>query len=101
MLLNDALIAYIFGLYSSVILSSDAFCERLLTDATEIREGQKSERPPFKKIMKRVQKMKRGSARLARNGLPEAPPLLSVGSRGRGPKTLQALFAFVKIRPLL
>jgi hypothetical protein len=58
MLLDDALNAYIFGLYSSVILSSDSFCERLLTDAVEIRGDRKAARRGFQTVLKRVREMK-------------------------------------------
>jgi hypothetical protein len=51
-LLDDALKAYIFGLYARVILSSIAFCERLLTDAVEIRGDLKSARRGFAEIIK-------------------------------------------------
>jgi hypothetical protein len=56
MLLDDALMAYIFGLYAGVILSSIAFCERLLTDAVEIRGDLKSARKGFGEIIKSARK---------------------------------------------
>jgi len=55
-LLDDALNAYIFGLYAGVILSSIAFCERLLTDAVEIRGDRKSARKGFAEIIKSARK---------------------------------------------
>ena len=58
MLLDDALNAYIFGLYSSVILSSDSFFERLLTDAVEIRGDRKAARRGFQTVLRRVREMK-------------------------------------------
>ena len=58
MLLDDALKAYIFGLYAGVILSSIAFCERLLTDAVEIRGDLKSARRGFAEIIKSARKYK-------------------------------------------
>jgi hypothetical protein len=57
-LLDDALKAYIFGLYAAVILSSISFCERLLTDAVEIRGDLKSARKGFAEIVKSARNFK-------------------------------------------
>jgi hypothetical protein len=57
-LLDDALKAYIFGLYAAVILTSIAFCERLLTDAVEIRGDLKSARKGFAAIIQSARNFK-------------------------------------------
>jgi hypothetical protein len=52
LLLEGALKEFIFGLYASVIITADAFCERLLTDAIETHEHTKAARSGLWKIIK-------------------------------------------------
>lgn len=58
MLLDNALHAYISGLYAAVVLLSISFCERLLTDAVEIRGDRKSARKGFAEIIKSARNFK-------------------------------------------
>jgi len=58
LLLENALKAYIFGLYSVVIIGADAFCERILTDAVESREDTKVARKGFWHLTKRARRQR-------------------------------------------